>query len=80
MVFRDDGKTKGKVICPDVPMGFNRLPIQAVAISHYALIANIIQMASHSQVEKANCFRNTRGFRPGDVAIGGDLLILDSDL
>ncbi|KAG6887989.1 hypothetical protein C0992_009969 [Termitomyces sp. T32_za158] len=43
---------------------------KAVAISHYALIANIIQMASHSQVEKAHCFRNVRGFRPGDVAIG----------
>ncbi|KAG6916030.1 hypothetical protein DXG01_008753 [Tephrocybe rancida] len=43
---------------------------KAVEISHYALIANIIQMATHNQAEKALRSRYIRGFRPGDVAIG----------
>ncbi|KAG6819775.1 hypothetical protein H0H93_008782 [Arthromyces matolae] len=43
---------------------------KAVALSHYGLIANILQMAAHNQSETTSCFRNSRGFRAGDVAIG----------
>jgi 4-coumarate--CoA ligase len=45
---------------------------QAVAISHYAFIANIIQMAVQNKVGEAYSSRDSRGYRPGDVAIGGE--------
>ena len=45
--------------------------IKAVAIPHRALIANIIQMAAHNQVDKLPGPRDNRSYRPGDVALGG---------
>ncbi|KAH0586556.1 hypothetical protein H2248_007782 [Termitomyces sp. 'cryptogamus'] len=65
----DSGEGKRKTALLSWSSGTTGKP-KAVAISHYALIANIIQMTAHTQVEKAHCFRNVRGFRPGDVAIG----------
>ena len=44
---------------------------KAVAIPHRALIANIIQMAAHNQVDKLHGPRDNRSYRPGDVALGG---------
>ncbi len=48
----------------------NHIVNQAVSISHYALIANIIQMALHNKV---NWNSNSCGslFRPGNIALGG---------
>ncbi|KAF8895160.1 hypothetical protein BD779DRAFT_1668497 [Infundibulicybe gibba] len=43
---------------------------KAVAIPHRALIANIIQMAAHNQVDKVYPSWESRAYRPGDVAIG----------
>ena len=45
--------------------------MKAVAISHRALIANIIQMAAHNQVNRLPGPRDNRSYRPGDVALGG---------
>ena len=45
--------------------------LKAVAIPHRALIANIIQMAAHNQVDKLSGPRDNRSYRPGDVALGG---------
>lgn len=49
----------------------DRVLLQAVAISHYGFIANVIQMAAHNQAGKGYSLRDARGYRPGDVAIGG---------
>ncbi|KAF8630955.1 hypothetical protein AX17_005311 [Amanita inopinata Kibby_2008] len=43
---------------------------KAVAITHYALIANIIQMAVHNRISKTHHCSGTNTFRPGDVALG----------
>ncbi|TFK68448.1 acetyl-CoA synthetase-like protein [Pluteus cervinus] len=44
---------------------------KAVAISHTALIANILQMATHNQVDKDRWQHasHRRGFHPGDVTL-----------
>lgn len=44
---------------------------QAVAISHYAVIANVIQMSVYHKVNDAYTTRDKRRFRPGDVAGAG---------
>ncbi|KAF9046777.1 phenylacetyl-CoA ligase [Panaeolus papilionaceus] len=43
---------------------------KAVAIPHFALIANVIQMAVHNKVNQEYCPVEDRRYRPGDVAIG----------
>ncbi|KAF5374141.1 hypothetical protein D9615_008885 [Tricholomella constricta] len=43
---------------------------KAVAITHHALIANVIQMAAHNRVDGAHSFKDTWGYRPGDVGVG----------
>jgi hypothetical protein len=42
-----------------------------VAIPHHALIANIIQMAAHNQIDKVLGVQDSLSYRPGDVALGG---------
>lgn len=44
---------------------------KAVAIPHYAPIANVIQIAVHNRVNEDYCAWEDRRYRPGDVAIGG---------
>ncbi|KDR82332.1 hypothetical protein GALMADRAFT_57372 [Galerina marginata CBS 339.88] len=63
-----EGKTKVALLCWS--SGTTGKP-KAVAIPHRALIANIIQMAVHQQVDKAlaPCNRESRSYRPGDVAL-----------
>ncbi|KAF5360393.1 hypothetical protein D9756_004584 [Leucocoprinus leucothites] len=43
---------------------------KAVAIPHYAPIANIVQIAVHNRVHENYCAWEERRYRPGDVAIG----------
>ncbi|KAJ3512385.1 hypothetical protein NLJ89_g3551 [Agrocybe chaxingu] len=43
---------------------------KAVAIPHFALIANVIQIAIHNRVHEDYCDYEDRRYRPGDVAIG----------
>ncbi|KAF9561069.1 acetyl-CoA synthetase-like protein [Agrocybe pediades] len=43
---------------------------KAVAIPHFALIANVIQIAAHNKVNQNYCAWEDQRFRPGDVAIG----------
>lgn len=44
---------------------------QAVAIPHYAVIANVIQMAAHHKVNVQYTTWDKQRFRPGDVAVAG---------
>ncbi|KAF9455785.1 hypothetical protein BDZ94DRAFT_1277319, partial [Collybia nuda] len=43
---------------------------KAVAIPHYSLIANIIQVAAHNKVNEDYCDRKDQRYRLGDIAIG----------
>ncbi|PPQ93094.1 hypothetical protein CVT25_003126 [Psilocybe cyanescens] len=43
---------------------------KAVAIPHFALIANVIQIAAHNKVNQDYCDWQEQRFRPGDIAIG----------
>lgn len=62
-----EGKTKIALLCWS--SGTTGNP-KAVAIPHRALIANIIQMAAHNQVDRSCGHRDNRSYRPGDVALG----------
>jgi 4-coumarate--CoA ligase len=42
---------------------------------HFALIANVIQIAVHNKVNEDYCEWDDRRYRPGDVAIGGKSLM-----
>ncbi|KJA20114.1 hypothetical protein HYPSUDRAFT_43470 [Hypholoma sublateritium FD-334 SS-4] len=42
---------------------------KAVAIQHYALIANVLQVAVHNGVNTNYCAREDQRYRPGDIAI-----------
>ncbi|KAI5124184.1 hypothetical protein M0805_000989 [Coniferiporia weirii] len=42
---------------------------KAVAIPHYAVIANVIQMSVHHKVNEAYTSWDKRRFRPGDIAV-----------
>lgn len=44
---------------------------QAVAIPHYGVIANVIQMAEYHKVNEDYTSWENRRFRPGDVAVAG---------
>jgi flavin reductase (DIM6/NTAB) family NADH-FMN oxidoreductase RutF len=52
--------------------------IQAVAIPHIAVIANVLQMASHAKVNEDYAPWKDRRYRPGDVASGGRQTSLQS--
>ena len=43
---------------------------QGVAISHYACIVNVIQMALHHKVNQNVCRWKDQRYRVGDVAAG----------
>ncbi|KAF4577045.1 hypothetical protein EYR36_005032 [Pleurotus pulmonarius] len=43
---------------------------KAVAIPHFALIANVIQLAAHNKINEAYTTWEDRRFRPGDICIG----------
>jgi hypothetical protein len=58
------------VFCARVDSADFLIRYQAVAISHYALIANVIQMAVHCGVRKT-CNTPASLFRPGDTTLGG---------
>ncbi|KNZ82078.1 putative 4-coumarate--CoA ligase 3 [Termitomyces sp. J132] len=44
---------------------------KAVAIPHYSLITNVIQIAAHNKVNQNYCDIKDQRFRPGDICIGG---------
>ncbi|KJA20113.1 hypothetical protein HYPSUDRAFT_828333 [Hypholoma sublateritium FD-334 SS-4] len=66
-LIRGEGKSKIALLCWS--SGTTGKP-KGVAISHYALIANIIQMAAHNQVDRAVGSKENMSYRPGDVALG----------
>ncbi|KAF8630887.1 hypothetical protein AX17_005245 [Amanita inopinata Kibby_2008] len=43
---------------------------KAVAIPHYSVMTNVIQIAAHNKVNENYCDWEDRRYRPGDVAIG----------
>ncbi|KAG5716650.1 4-coumarate--CoA ligase-like 7 [Termitomyces sp. T112] len=43
---------------------------KAVAIPHYSLITNVIQIAAHNKVNQNYCDIKDQRFRPGDICIG----------
>ncbi|GLB45474.1 putative AMP-binding enzyme [Lyophyllum shimeji] len=63
------GEAKTKLAFLSFSSGTTGKP-KAVAIPHYALIANVIQIAAHNNVNKDYCDLNDQRYRPGDVAIG----------
>ncbi|CAA7269123.1 unnamed protein product [Cyclocybe aegerita] len=62
-----EGKTKIALLCWS--SGTTGKP-KAVAIPHYAFIANVIQMATHNQVGEGFGHRGRQSYGPGDVALG----------
>jgi len=40
-------------------------------IPHTSVIANIIQMATHNQIDKGGNRASNQSYLPGDVALGG---------
>ncbi|TFK39014.1 phenylacetyl-CoA ligase [Crucibulum laeve] len=63
------GEAKTKLAFLSFSSGTTGKP-KAVAIPHYAPIANVIQIAAHNKVNEAYCDWKDRRYRPGDVAIG----------
>ncbi|KAF8073408.1 phenylacetyl-CoA ligase [Lyophyllum atratum] len=63
------GEAKTKLAFLSFSSGTTGKP-KAVAIAHYALIANVIQIAAHNNVNKDYCDYDDQRYRPGDVAIG----------
>ncbi|KAF4617186.1 hypothetical protein D9613_005623 [Agrocybe pediades] len=62
-----EGSTKIALLCWS--SGTTGMP-KAVAISHRALIANILQMAVHNHINSLCTSRDSRSYRPGDIALG----------
>ncbi|KAF8158555.1 hypothetical protein B0H34DRAFT_709358 [Crassisporium funariophilum] len=65
----DPGEGKTKLAFLSFSSGTTGRP-KAVAIPHFALIANVIQIAVHNKVHQNYCDWNDQRYRPGDVAIG----------
>ncbi|KAJ3574470.1 hypothetical protein NP233_g1748 [Leucocoprinus birnbaumii] len=63
------GEAKTKLAFLSFSSGTTGRP-KAVAIPHYAPIANIVQIAVHNSVHENYCSWEDRRYRPGDVAIG----------
>ncbi|KIL59197.1 hypothetical protein M378DRAFT_111242 [Amanita muscaria Koide BX008] len=63
------GEAKTKVALLGFSSGTTGNP-KAVAITHYGIIANIIQLAAHNRVNEDYCSWEDRRFRPGDVVNG----------
>ena len=49
---------------------------QAVAIAHYAPIANVLQTALFNRVHEDYAPREKRRFRPGDVSLARESLVI----
>jgi 4-coumarate--CoA ligase len=56
------------------PHNLQNIGVQAVAIPHYSVIANTLQIRAHNYTTetKANVPANQWRFRPGDVITGGE--------
>ncbi|EDR13168.1 uncharacterized protein LACBIDRAFT_308714 [Laccaria bicolor S238N-H82] len=65
----DPGEAKTKLAFLSFSSGTTGQP-KAVAIPHYALIANVIQMAAHNKINENYCAWEDQRYRPGDIAIG----------
>ncbi|KAF8558343.1 acetyl-CoA synthetase-like protein [Imleria badia] len=63
------GEAKSRVAFLNFSSGTTGKP-KAVAISHYAPIVNVIQMAIHNKINRDDCAWEDRRYRPGDVAAG----------
>ncbi|KAG6889888.1 hypothetical protein C0995_013863 [Termitomyces sp. Mi166 len=63
------GEAKTKLAFLNFSSGTTGRP-KAVAIPHYALITNVIQIAAHNNVNKNYCDPKDQRFRPGDICIG----------
>ncbi|KZP07131.1 amp dependent CoA ligase [Athelia psychrophila] len=63
------GEAKSKVAFYCFSSGTTGAP-KAVAIAHYALIANVIQQAVMTRVGEANIPKDEQRYRPGDIASG----------
>jgi acyl-CoA synthetase (AMP-forming)/AMP-acid ligase II len=63
------GEAKTKLAFLSFSSGTTGKP-KAVAIPHYSIIANVIQMAVHNKVNEDYCPWEDRRFRPGDVVNG----------
>ncbi|KAF8208726.1 phenylacetyl-CoA ligase [Mycena galopus ATCC 62051] len=63
------GEGKTKLAFLSFSSGTTGTP-KAVAIPHIAVIANVLQMASHARVHEDYAPWEERRYRPGDVAIG----------
>ncbi|KAJ7366661.1 phenylacetyl-CoA ligase [Mycena albidolilacea] len=63
------GEGKTKLAFLSFSSGTTGTP-KAVAIPHIALIANVLQMASHAKVNEDYAPWKDRRYRPGDVALG----------
>ncbi|OCH94731.1 phenylacetyl-CoA ligase [Obba rivulosa] len=61
------GDAKSKVAFLSFSSGTSGLP-KATAISHYALIANVIQRAVHNKVNEEYVQLDEQRFRPGDIS------------
>ncbi|KIK04117.1 hypothetical protein K443DRAFT_93794 [Laccaria amethystina LaAM-08-1] len=66
----DPGEAKTRLAFLSFSSGTTGQP-KAVAIPHYALIANVIQMAAHNKINQNYCAWEDQRYRPGDIAIGG---------
>ncbi|KAF8895161.1 hypothetical protein BD779DRAFT_1668498 [Infundibulicybe gibba] len=63
------GEAKTKLAFLSFSSGTTGKP-KAVAIPHFALITNVIQIAAHNRVNENYCDWEDQRYRPGDVAIG----------
>ncbi|KAJ7069962.1 phenylacetyl-CoA ligase [Mycena amicta] len=65
----EPGEGKTKLALLSFSSGTTGRP-KAVAISHFALIANVLQLAAHSRINEDGIKWEDRRYRPGDVCIG----------
>ncbi|KAJ7175464.1 phenylacetyl-CoA ligase [Mycena filopes] len=63
------GEARTKLALLSFSSGTTGTP-KAVAIPHFSLIANVLQLAAHGKVNQNYAEWNDRRYRPGDVAIG----------
>ena len=64
------GEAKTKIALLSFSSGTTGRP-KAVAIPHYAVVANTIQMATHGKVHLDYAPKEQRRYRPGQVVIAG---------
>ncbi|KAF9523890.1 amp dependent CoA ligase [Crepidotus variabilis] len=65
------GESKTKLALYSFSSGtMGRPKASAVAIPHYAVIANVLQIAAHSQINDGRLSLQEKRYRAGDIAIG----------